>query len=223
MNILGLVADAEALVGQNTEPVGKLRVTAPVSFGCEAMTPALTDFYHQFPKISIDLVLSDRNVDLIQDDVDIAIRIGRLPDSGLVSRKLCDYTMSVCASPAYLETHGIPDTPEKLSQHNCLFFQASAGMPWRFKKDGLEHAIDVEGNLQINHGQGLKRAALEGLGVILQPHILMERDIQAGRLVRLFQAYNIPSREVHIVYLRDRNIPFKKKCFIDFLIQYFSR
>ncbi len=223
VEILSMIADAQAAAKGNTgEPSGKLRITAPVSLGSEALIPAIKTFNEQYPDIDIELLLTDHSIDLIEDDIDIAIRIGKLPDSSLISRRLCSYDMAVCASPAYLKRYGLPQTPQELSEHNCIQFNASADSPWVFQKQVKRTAVQVKGNLRVNNGRALCKAACEGMGIIMQPRILVKHQIQNGELIELFTNYSLPSREIHVVYLRDRHIPSKIRCLIDFLVAHFS-
>lgn len=221
VDILAQVTEAEALAKHEEAPNGSLRITAPISLGTEIIVPALEDFYRHYPQIKIDLVLGDRVLGLLEDDIDIAIRIGQLPDSGDIARYLGEYSMSVCASPSYLEAHGIPTKPEQLGDHNCLLFN-NASAQWKFEYSGKRTQINVSGNLVVNNGQALRRAACDGLGVIMQPHLLVRDAIERGRLVHLFQQYQLPSRDIHIVYLKDRFMPPKIRCFIDFAVDYFA-
>jgi len=224
VEILGMVADAEASTsgGHAHLPVGKLCVAAPISFGSEALIPALKAFYKKYPDIEINLMLSDRNVDLIEDDIDLAIRIGKLPDSSLISRELCRYEMAVCASPSYLEQHEVLTDPDQLSNHNCIQYRSASTSPWKFHKNGNTKTVQVNGNLKVDDGRALRKAAYEGMGIIMQPRILLIEDIQNGRLNQLFQDFELPNRAIHLVYLRNINLPSKIRCLIDFLLMYFD-
>ncbi len=222
VDILERVTDAEQpALDDNKNPSGILRITAPISFGSEALIPLLNQFYRDYPDIIVDLVLGDRIFDLVEDDFDVAIRIGEIPDSGMIARRLGLYKMSVCASPEYIEQHGCPVTPEQLANHNCIQFK-SLETVWKFEDNGKRIEVSVSGNLKVNNGQALKKAALEGLGIIMQPKLVIKGEIDSGNLVELFADYQLPAREMSIVYLRDRYMPAKIRCFIDFMTEHFS-
>ncbi len=222
VDILERVSGAERpALEKNKQPAGTLRVTAPISFGSETLVPLLNPFYRDYPDIVIDLVLGDRVFDLVEDDFDIAIRIGDIPDSGMIARKLGLYKMSVCASPDYIEQYGCPITPEQLANHNCIQFK-SLETVWKFDDQGKRVEVGVSGNLKVNNGQALKKAALEGLGIIMQPQLVIKDEIDSGRLIELFTDYQLPARDMSIVYLRDRYMPAKIRCFIDFITGCFS-
>lgn len=222
--ILRLVAETDAQA-QNLQlaPAGKLRISAPVTFGTEALMPALSVYLDRYPEVSMDVALSDRVVDLVEEGFEAAIRIGPLPDSALIAKSLAPYRLMICASPAYLARRGTPSTPEDLSQHECLSFSPAAVVHWRLtdEQDGICH-VPVSGRLQVNQGQALRVAALHGLGIVLQPAILLEADVQAGRLVQLFPHHALASRPMSVVYLPDRYRSPKLRSFVDFLVERFS-
>ena len=222
--ILRLVAETDAQA-QNLQlaPAGKLRISAPITFGTEALMPALSVYLDRYPQVSLDVVLSDRVVDLVEEGFEAAIRIGPLPDSTLIAKSLAPYRLMICASPAYLARRGTPGTPEALSQHECLSFSPVAVTHWRLtdEHDGICH-VPVSGRLQVNQGPALRVAALHGLGIVLQPAILLEADVRAGRLVQLFPAHELPSRPMSVVYLQDRYRSPKLRSFVDFVVERFG-
>ncbi|HEX5739319.1 MAG TPA: LysR family transcriptional regulator [Hydrogenophaga sp.] len=221
--ILRLVAETDAQA-QNLQlaPAGKLRITAPVTFGTEALMPALSVYLKRYPEVSVDVTLCDRVVDFVEEGVEAAIRIGQLPDSTLIARSLAPYRLMICASPDYLARRGTPAKPEELGQHECLSFSPAALARWRLEHaDGSLH-IPVSGRLQVNHGQALRVAALHGMGIVLQPAILLEADVQAGRLVQLLPGYELPSRPMSVVYLQDRYRSPKLRSFVDFMVERFG-
>lgn len=220
--ILRLIADTDTQAqNQQAVPSGRLRVTAPVSFGSEALVPALADYLAQHPQVRVELALSDRTVDLVDEGFDVAIRIGTMPDSGLVARPLAPYRMMVCASPGYLQRRGTPRTPEDLAAHECLAFSPTAGTSWHLKGADGERRVTVSGQLQINHGQALRVAALNGLGIVMQPAVLLEADVAAGRLVALFPGHELGSRPMQVVYLPDQR-SLKLRSFVGFVIERFG-
>jgi len=220
--ILRLVAETDTQA-QNLQlaPAGKLRVTAPVTFGTEALMPALSVYLDRYPEVSVDLVLCDRVVDLVEEGFEAAIRIGRLPDSALIAKSLAPYRMMICASPDYLARKGTPRKPQDLIRHECLSFSPAALTHWRLTDHDGASRVPVTGRLQVNDGQALRVSALHGLGIVLQPAILLEADVRAGRLVQLFTTYDLPSRGMSVVYLPDRYRSPKLRSFVDFLVERF--
>lgn len=220
--ILRMVGESDMQAqNQQAAPTGTLRVTAPVSFGSEALVPVLATYLSAYPLVRIDLSLSDRTADLVDEGFDAALRIGTLPDSGLVARALAPYRMMICASPDYLSRHGTPAKPEDLSHHECLSFSWSAASPWRITDDEGEHRVAIDGRLRINHGGALRQAALHGLGIVMQPAVLLQHDVRAGRLVQLFADDTLPSRPMHVIHLPNHRSP-KLRSFIDFVVTTFG-
>lgn len=222
--ILRLVSETDAQA-QNLQlaPAGKLRISAPVTFGTEALMPALAVYLERYPEVSVDVALCDRVVDLVEERFEAAIRIGELPDStALIARPLAPYRLMICASPDYLARRGTPARPEELSGHECLAFSTAALAHWRLSGAEGASRVAVSGRLQVNQGQALRVAALHGMGVVLQPSILLEADVRAGRLVQLFPGHELPSRPMSVVYLPDRYRSPKLRSFVDFLAERFG-
>ena len=209
---------AEAM---RTAPRGKLKITAPVSFGSECIAPLMADYLDAYPEVSLELNLNDRMVDLVEEGFDAAIRIGALEDSGMVARPLRPYAMVICAAPAYLARHGTPRTPDDLARHECVdFMQWSRHMRWRLSgKEARHDGVTAESRFRSNNGQALRMAALHGFGIVMQAEILMAGDIAAGRLVPLLADYVPAPRPMHLVYARDRQPTPKLTTFIDFLLE----
>ena len=221
--ILRLVAETDAQAQSlQLAPAGKLRISAPVTFGSEALMPVLSEYLERYPQVSVDLVLSDRVVDLLEEGFEAAIRIGELPDSTLIAKSLAPYRLMICAAPEYLARRGTPTQPEDLSQHECLAFSTAALSHWRLSDQDGSYRVPVSGRLQINQGQALRVAALKGLGIVQQPAILLQADVRAGRLVQLFPQHELPSKPMSVVYLPDRYRSPKLRSFVDFLVECFS-
>ena len=220
--ILAQIAAAETgAEAMRATPRGKLKITAPVSFGSERIAPLLAEYLTAYPDVSLELNLYDRMVDLVEEGFDAAIRIGALQDSGMVARPLRHYAMVICASPGYLAKHGTPRTPDDLAQHECVdFMQWSRHMRWRLS--GTETRRDgaaTESRFRSNNGQALRMAALHGFGIVMQAEILLADDIAAGRLVPLLADYVPAPRLMHLLYPRDRQPTPKLTTFIDFLLE----
>ncbi|MGN6090782.1 MAG: LysR family transcriptional regulator [Luteibacter jiangsuensis] len=221
--ILRLIAETDAQAqDRQLAPTGTLRITAPVTFGTEALVPALSEYLDLYPAVSIDLTLSNRVVDLIEDGFDAAIRIGHLSDSSLIAKTLSPDRLMLCASPAYLARRGTPTTPADLSKHECLAFSPSALLHWQMADGEATYDVAVCGRFRTNHGQALRVAALQGMGIVLQAAILLEEDVRAGRLVPLLPSYRLPLRPMSIVYLPDPYRSPKLRSFVDFICERFA-
>ncbi len=212
---------AEAAV-QNlqTAPRGLLRVNMPMSFGLSHVAPLLPEFLASYPELRVDVSLNDRRVDLLEEDVDVAIRIGDLRDSTLAARRLAPIRGVVCAAPGYIERYGLPKTPDELKWHHCLIYTyLSEPDIWRFS-DGS--AVKVNGPMRAHNGEVLLQAARAGLGIVRLPSFLCGEDLAAGRLLPLLEEYRLPDSGVHAVYPASRHMTPKLRAFIDFLAARFN-
>lgn len=225
-SVLAEAETMEALAANlQASPRGKLRVNAPVSFGAYCLVPMLTRYLQDYPGVEVELTLSDRIVDLIDEGYDAVIRIAPLPDSRLIARPLTPYRLIACASPGYLAAHGVPERPEDLAAHACLgfvYWGRPAAAAWEFVGPSGRHSVRVTSRLSINNGQALRVAALEGFGIIVQPCELLRDDLAAGRLVRVLSEYETPSLPVHILFSPDRRLTPKLRTFIDYVAAAFG-
>ncbi|WP_428488355.1 LysR substrate-binding domain-containing protein [Rhodopila sp.] len=205
-----------------SKPRGLLRVTTSMTLGTTVMPGMIAAYLRRHSEVQVDLVLQDQRLDLLADELDVAVRAGTLPDSGLIARALPPLRLVACASPSYLRSHGHPRTPAELQTHNCLDF-TYAGEPrvWRFAGPEGDVAIQVGGSLRVNNGQALRAAALEHLGIILQPEILVADDIASGRLIHLLADQATPSLPLHLLTLPDRHPSPKLRNFIDLVLEMF--
>lgn len=226
--VLGMVAASERLAEQaQGEPAGTLRITAPLTFGTERLAPALSEFLVRCPQVKVDVVLANQRHDLIESNFDVAIRLGIIEPSKLIARPLQDYTLTICAAPDYLRRHGTPQTPADLERHNCLAFAYPAGDEWsstasHWPLSGPEGQVlvPVSGSLVINTSSGLYRAALAGLGVVMLPDVLVQEDLETGRLVALLKDhYQLPRRKMHLLYAQDRFRLPKLRSFVEFALE----
>lgn len=222
--------NAEDSVAQlQGEPRGKLKINVPMSFGLLHVAPLIPEFLKRYPKISVDMLMDDKVVDLVEQGFDVAIRAGDLPDSSLVARKLAPLHSVVCASPEYLSQQGIPEKPADLEQHNCMLFSYSAGLnQWAFtpvdqaSKDQVQ-VVRVTGNYQVNSSEALKEAVLKGLGIGRLPSFVAGEYIRQGVLVNLFEDYRMPSKTVYAVFPERHYLPAKVRVFVDFAVEYFGK
>jgi DNA-binding transcriptional LysR family regulator len=221
--IVAEVEEAEASAAADRfEPRGLLRVNVPLTFGLREIAPLVPEFARRYPAVTIDLGLNDRFVDLIAEEWDLAIRIGRLKDSSLVARRLAGCRMVLCASPAYLSAHGTPTLVSDLADHNCLTYTLSSSNAmdrWPFGKNG-ESSVAVSGNLRANNGDALRAAALAGQGMIYQPTFIVADDLIAGRLVEIgLDRPPIELAGVYAVFASGRQPPAKVRAFVEFLAE----
>jgi DNA-binding transcriptional LysR family regulator len=218
--VIAELRDVErALASRGEQPSGRLRLSAPSLMGRLLIAPLLPEFLRQHPAVSVDLLLVDRPVNLVEEDIHAALRIGRLPDSQLVARKLAELTMIVCAAPSYLQRRGRPTTPADLINHDCLVFSDLPGAgEWRFcGPGGTELKIHLSGRLWINSLDALVAAAKEGAGLVRVPSWQVAQDMAAGRLARILPDYELPASAVHLVMPPVRLGSPRTRVFADFL------
>lgn len=222
--VLSLVEEAEQQAARGAaEPRGTLRINAPVAFGIRHLGPALGDYLARCPQLKADLTLNDRFVDLVEEGFDVAVRIARRIDPGLVARPIARARAFACASPGYLKKHGAPKSPADLERHNCLTY--AYGGPqnaWQFARKGREVSVRVKGSLHGNNGDALCSAAAAGLGVVLQPAFLVHELVRAGKLVRILPGWEAESGTVYAVYPSRQFLAPKVRSFVDFLVERFG-
>lgn len=201
---------------------GTLRITAAITFSEMSLVPLLPAFTARYPKVTVELVLTNAVLDLIGERIDVALRLGRLSDSSHVSQKLFDLDYVACASPRYLAEHGAPERPEELTRHACLIYaEQSAETRWRFKQSGRIVEVPVAGRVYANHGTLLRDCAKSGMGVVLLPYSYVARELRNGELVELFPGLEMTPGEfggaIWIVYPTRAYVPGRVRVFVDFL------
>jgi DNA-binding transcriptional LysR family regulator len=223
--ILLEVEAAEALAQETRSvPRGRLRINAPVTFGIHALAPKLPEYLKAYPEIFIDLSLSNRLVDVIDEGYDCVFRVGELSDSGLIARRLRPYRLILCAAPSYIATHGCPSTPSELQRHDCLgFAHTSLKTHWTFEGPDGTIVVPITGQLMVDSGEALLMAAVAGLGIMLQPIELVQAQLNCGGLVPLLPEYKVPSRALHLLHAPDRRLTSKLRSFMDFAISAFGK
>jgi DNA-binding transcriptional LysR family regulator len=224
--ILGDLEEAQSAITQlQVSPKGVLRLNVAIPFGERNIVPLIPEFLTMYPDLKIDLVLEDRSIDLVEERVDLAIRIGRLDDSSIVARKLAENQFVVCASQQYFETHGLPDTPDDLTHHNCI---VNKNIPnsdtWQFRDGKSTQNISVSGNFLANTGGALYRAMLSDLGIAVLPTWFVGEDIKQGTLQVVLEDYevNLPAMTdsaIYALYPAGEYLPPKVRVFIDYLIE----
>ncbi len=221
--VLDLDEAERAVTDLHANPHGTLRINAPMSFGTRYVAPEVSAFMKRYPDISIDLELSDRVVDVVDEGFDMAIRITKLPDSSLIARKLAPFRRAICASPGYWEQHGRPQTPAELRHHNCLLYTyLLSGNEWTFGgPHGTQH-VRVAGNFTANNGDALLSAAREGLGVLSTPTFIGCDDLKSGQLESVLHDYDDVAADIYAIYPHSRHLSAKVRLFVDFLVEHYG-
>jgi len=223
-----LLADLEEAQAEASEgaaiPRGTLRLSCAVTFGTEHVAPAIAQFIVKHPTVKVEVELSDRIVDLVDEGFDAAVRIGAVRGQNLVARRVGSTRLVCCASPAYLKAHGEPRTPEDLAKHACLLYQyAPQRDTWPFTdKQGRERRVRVSGPAYANNGAFLSALARDGIGIAYEPDFIVGEDVRAGKLVPILRAYTGAAGAISVVYASRRHLSAKVRAFADFLAQYFA-
>jgi DNA-binding transcriptional LysR family regulator len=218
--ILEQVEEAEReAAGEFTTPKGELVVTAPILFGQLHVLPVVTDFLGLFREINIRLVLSDRNVHLVDDHVDMAVRIGKLPDSAMIATRVGSMRTVVCASPAFLAGHGVPRSPDDLQRLPCIMIDTPMPVPgWRFQPAGSASAVEVPivPRLAVTTAEGTVQAAIRGTGVTRLLHYQVAEAVASGALRIILEAYEPEPAPIHLIHAARGQMPLKMRRFLDF-------
>ena len=222
---LAAVEEAEAEISSRSgEPSGHLRINAPLSFGVLQLAPLWGRFLARHPKVSLEVDLSDRVVDLVDEGYDLAVRITNLANSQLVSRRLATTRMVLCASPRYLREHGTPSQPAELARHATIFYSYWAGRDaWTFTTpDGNSESVRIRSRMHANNGDTCRAAALDGQGIVLQPDFIVGDDLRRGDLVELLPGYRALELGIHAVFPTRKHLPLRTRRLIDFLVEAFA-
>ena len=223
-----LLADLEEAEEEVTAaaivPRGTLRLTASTSFGAGYLAAAIAQFRLRHPQLRFDVELSDRAVDLVDEGIDLAIRIGDIGSHALIARRIGVAQLICCAAPSYLARHEAPRTPADLAAHPCLTYAySSTGNVWRFAdRDGRIHEVEVSGPAHSNNGAMLAALAVAGVGISLEPDFIIAGDVRAGRLIALLPGYTVPPIAINATYASRRHLSAKVRSFVDFLVQHFA-
>jgi len=213
----------DALDNSNTEPRGVLRINSPMSFGTMHLGAAVAEFMEAYPDVSVDMVLNDRQVDLIEDGFDLAIRIGRLPDSSLIARRLAPCRRILVASPDYWDRKGRPSHPSDLKDHDALIYDyLDDPNTWTFKDGDTDVSVSVQGRLRANNGEVLLDAALRGLGIYLSPTFFCFDALRANKLEIALRDFGEDPLSVYAVYPHRRHLSPRVRAFVDFLAERFG-
>jgi DNA-binding transcriptional LysR family regulator len=218
-----LDAAREVVACREHDLAGTLRLSVPLSFGVARLAPAIAAFAAAHPRVSVDLAFSDRFVDLVNEGFDAAIRIGVLPDTSHVGRRLGSIAAFVVASPAYLEKHGTPERPQALADHECLIYSGGARDTWQFRSGRKWVSVRPQGRFRANNGEVLRAAALAGLGITALPDFLIEEQIARGDLVRLLENYPMPEAAIQLLRPGGGMAPARLTALGDHLARWFGK
>ena len=212
----GLDAAERAITNLQSKPQGKIKLTAPITYGEKEILPLVNNFIEQYRDVEVSAYLSNRKIDLVEEGYDLAIRLGRLSDSSMMAKKLGTRSNFVCASAKYLETHGTPHSVSELNKHNCLLGTLDY---WHFSESGKEKSIRVSGRLRYNNGYSLTDAALKGLGIVQLPDYYVQQHIDNGELISLLDNYRAPDEGIWAVYPQNRHLSPKISLLVDYLTE----
>ena len=221
VQIIGDVDEAEQAAGRMTRmPQGVLRVTMPLTYGQHRMGDIIGAYLQAYPQVQLDISLSDRKVDLVDEGLDLAIRIGALPPSDLIARRIGAIRSVMCASQAYLDRHGEPATPADLAGHACLGYTLSgSGTDWRLEGPGGTTVAHIAGPVRADNGDIIRLAALAGAGIAFQPLFIVGADLAAGRLQRVLPDWQSPEMGVYAVYPSRKHLSAKVRTFVEFVAE----
>ena len=214
----------DQITGHSGTPQGLLRVTTSLAFSTHQLAPVLSEFLARHPLVQLDLLPTDRVIDMVEEGIDIAIRIGRLADTSFMARKIGEDKRLICAAPSYLARHGTPKRPEELARHNCIVSRERAYLNrWPFKIDGQISEIEVGGRVAINEGEMQMQLALQGIGIARLTRLTLARAIRDGALVPLLGDFSADEPvAIHAVYPHRRHLAAKVPAFVNFLIEKFT-
>jgi DNA-binding transcriptional LysR family regulator len=222
--ILDIVNDAEANLGVlQTQLTGVLRINSSIGLGQMYLGPLVLKFQQAHPGLMMDLTYADRFVDLVEEGVDVAIRIGKLVDSGLAARRIGTSERCLIATPAYLKKNGTPRTPQDLVNHNCILYAyLSTGSEWLFGNDA-EIRVKVSGTLRANNGEAIRQAVMADIGIAASPAWLIQDDLKSGKVIELLRDFTPPPGEINAVYPSGRHVSAKVRAFTEFVKAEFEK
>jgi DNA-binding transcriptional LysR family regulator len=226
VQLLADLEEAEQSAGAGTiRPRGTLRLTCGTTFGARHLAPAIAEFIMRYPEMHLDVELSDRTTDLVDEGFDAAVRIGAIGSQNLVGRKIGETRLVCCASPSYLERHGEPKQPEDLDKHACLTYEYSPGRNvWPFRdRQGNDRSVKIAGPVHANSGRFLEALAVAGVAIVIEPDFIVGPDVRAGRLVPILRGFESTLANIYVVYPSRRHLSAKVRAFADFLSARFAK
>jgi LysR family transcriptional regulator, regulator for bpeEF and oprC len=225
--IVADLQDAEQLLSQaRVAPQGVLRITLPLSVGRLYLARAIPEFVRRYPDVTVEASLTDRLVDLVEEGYDLAVRMGKPPDSRVIARPLTVGKLVTCASPAYLKQHGTPRRPEDLVNHNCIRFvlpSTGRAQDWKFQRDAKRFSVSVSGNVALDHAEALVEAALAGTALIQISSFVTAPAIRRGDLKAVLTRFQVESPSVWVMYPQNRHLTPRVRALVDFLVEWGKR
>ncbi|GAB4544222.1 MAG: LysR family transcriptional regulator [Pleurocapsa sp.] len=225
LSILADVEEAELAVSQqHKEPKGLLKINAPLSFGISALASKIAEFTSRYEELKVQLILEDRFVDPISEGYDVIIRIGSPPSSSnLIVEEIASLERVICAAPSYLEAKGIPEHPQELQNHSCLHYgYLETGDRWLFSNKNENLTISIDGVLCSNNGEVLRDAAIKGLGIVMLPMFLVQKELNQGKLQIILEDHQLPRLSLCLIYPVNRHLSTKIQLFTEFIKHYFK-
>lgn len=210
----GLQQAELAVTELNVEPKGQLKITAPITYGEQIIAPLLNDFMQRYPELVLQLFLSNQTLDLVDNNFDLAIRLGHLNDSSMMAKKLSQRQLFVCASTDYIHKYGQPKSLSELSEHNCLMGSSSS---WHFLEQGKQKNIRITGSIKCNSGFALLDAAVKGIGLVQLPDYYVQQALDKGQLIECLGNYREPQQGIWALYPNNRYLSVKVRLLVDYL------
>lgn len=211
----------QGAIDRRSAIAGRIRISSPLHSAQLGLQPALSHFLSDHPEVSLSWLLVNRQVNLVEEGVDLAIRVGDLPDSGLVARPYATVSIDFVASPDYLARYGAPEHPKSLSQHRCIVDNSNPQLTrWRYQEAGQEHQIRVPGTLEVNQGELAAQFAADGLGIAQLPRFMVAPYLDSGRLVSVLESYRLPPFPISLIYPANRTTSAPVRALVDHLLQH---
>jgi DNA-binding transcriptional LysR family regulator len=223
--ILESVEEAECVVtGLTAEPRGTLKINAPMSFGSQYLGELLAKYQQQYPQVNIDIDLHDRQIDVVEEGYDLVLRIASLEDSSLIARRLAPCEIVVCASPAYLEKNGMPETPEDLKNHQCLLYSyADSAKNWTLENDTRDQVqVQINGSFLANNGNLMCDAMIHGMGIALLPTFIVGDALKSGKAIVILNKWRQKSSDISLLYPSSKHLSVKVRAFVDMAVEHFK-
>jgi len=222
LRVVGEAKEAENLISRNRdEPHGLLRVTGPIEWGNTHIGTIISEYLEHYPEVQLELILTNRYVDLVAEGFDLALRAGSLEDSSMIARRLGDSRLLLCAAPSYLERHGSPQNPKELQEHSCLAYPGSDGRSiLQFSSSNNLSQVEINGRLVANSMDTLRESAIAGLGIAALPSSLCHESLKSGELVEIMPEWQLPAGGIYAVYPSQRHLTLKVRSFIDFIVEH---
>ncbi len=203
---------------------GQLRINAPMSFGISQLGPVMPEFMARYPELTVDLVLNDRRVDLIEEGFDVSLRISALTDSSLIARQLAPVERYIVGAPSYFEKHGVPKRPADLAKHDFMLYTLLS-RPNQLEMEnakGEKEQVELKGRFLCNNADAMVEMMLKGMGLVFSPDVLCHEHLKSGKLVRVLEDWTVPALTLHVLYPHSRHLAAKVRAFVDFSVEKFG-